>query len=92
MNEKIDIAFDRIGRLVALMGHFLTLFLSLILWWGIYSGIDITVSAQKQNSRNLVVASDLTDTDVPVAHVNRSVLFEKPDELVENSWVTVSGF
>ncbi|MFK7994440.1 MAG: hypothetical protein AB8B87_09910 [Granulosicoccus sp.] len=47
MPSYIETAFNRITRLIDLMGYVLMMVLSLTLWWGIYSGVEITLSADQ---------------------------------------------
>lgn len=61
MYTNIEKIFERMSRLIDLMGHFLTLFLSLLLWWGIYSGVHITVSDESMRNQTVVITPETAD-------------------------------
>ncbi|MFK8078871.1 MAG: hypothetical protein AB8B97_01180 [Granulosicoccus sp.] len=44
MFTHLEAVYQQINNLIDYMGYVLMLTLSVLLWWGIYSGVEITVS------------------------------------------------
>jgi len=47
MNVTIEKASGYINQLIDALGYLFMMGLSLILWWGIYSGVEITVASDQ---------------------------------------------
>ncbi|MFK7860718.1 MAG: hypothetical protein AB8B64_18015 [Granulosicoccus sp.] len=91
MLAYIEIAYDRVLRVLDYMGYLLMLTLSLLLWWGIYSGVNITVS----QGRTLVQVSPEVQDTPAATPVSIPMRITPPAVAVEydldNAWSLASG-
>lgn len=91
MPALMEAALEHLNRLVDIMGYLLMMVLSMILWWGIYSGVEITASAQQKQ-----VLAPSENPAKPEATLSSVLAWQetpwsRSDETHANSWSMAAG-
>jgi len=76
--------FESINRFLDRIGYLLMLVLSLTIWWGIYSGVSLSISAQEIPMD--ITESAPTDSVSPPYRVGWLAAADGKDKTTDESW------